>query len=231
MGEGLSNLALKAVHYLEKIEAGPKTVIIGFHNRAFHPAEFYGVWRYLESCGRLHLLRNFAHLLTSRSNRKYLPVIYERKIIDPTIPIWECDFEDIADQHILRLFTEQIEEGQHLDYKREDSLTDKKARKGLLKDFCAMANSGGGVLLIGIKESRITKDRQVRKTHREPDAGTEHRIREAGAASQNAVARSHEKEHRRGQNLSQCHRSGSAKGRRSWPGEISLPTRINDRLA
>jgi hypothetical protein len=113
VGESLSNLALKAVHYLEKIEAGPKRVIIGFHNRDLHPAEFYGVWRYLERCGRLHLLRNFAYLLTSRSNRKYLPVIYERKIVDPRIPIWECDFEDIADQHVLRLFTEQIEEGQH----------------------------------------------------------------------------------------------------------------------
>jgi Putative DNA-binding domain len=86
-------------------------------------------------------------------------------------------------------------------------LTDKKARKGLLKDFCAMANSGGGILLIGIKDrdcrplpppkaglQNITKSG---KHIESPDAGTEHRIREARAASQNAVDRSHEEEHRR----------------------------------
>jgi predicted HTH transcriptional regulator len=79
-------------------------------------------------------------------------VIHEREIVDLTVPIWETDFWGITDQHILRLISERVEEGQHLDYKQAESLTDKKVRKGLLKDFCAMANSGGGILLIGFKE-------------------------------------------------------------------------------
>jgi hypothetical protein len=153
IGEDLRALALKAVHYLDRILYGPKTVILGFHKRDLNSAYLYGVWSYLKSRGRLHLLRNFAHLNSSPSNPKYLPVIFEKQAADLSVPIWVLEPERITDRHVLQLFHSQVQEGQYLDYKQIGCLRDLKSTKDLLKDFCAMANRGGGIILIGIKEN------------------------------------------------------------------------------
>jgi hypothetical protein len=60
IGEDLRALVLKAAHYLDRIPYGPKTVILGFHKRDLNSSYLYGVWSYLKSRGRLHLLRNLA---------------------------------------------------------------------------------------------------------------------------------------------------------------------------
>jgi hypothetical protein len=82
VGEDLRTLALKAVHYLDKIPQGPKTVILGFPKRDLDSSYLYGVWSYLRSRHRLHLMRNFAYLNSSKSNPKYLPIIFENPTID-----------------------------------------------------------------------------------------------------------------------------------------------------
>ena len=151
MGEDLRALALKAVHYLDKVPQGPKTVILGFPKRDLNSSYLYGVWSYLRSRHRLHLMRNFAYLNSSKSNLKYLPIIFEKPETDFSVPIWKVEPERITDKHILNLFHTQVPEGQYLDYKRTDCLK-KGNTKDLLKDMCAMANKGGGIMLIGIKE-------------------------------------------------------------------------------
>lgn len=44
IAEDLRALALKAVHYLDKIPQGPRTVILGFPKRDLDSSYLYGVW-------------------------------------------------------------------------------------------------------------------------------------------------------------------------------------------
>src|SRR5258708_18330563 len=152
IGEDIRTLAHKAVIYLDKIPQGPKTVIMGFPKRDLDSSYLYGVWSYLRSRHRLHLMKNFAYLNSSKSNPKYLPIVFEDPTIDLSVPIWKVEPEQITEKHIINLFQTGVHEGQHLDYKRADCL--KKGKTGdLLKDMCAMANKGGGIILLGIKET------------------------------------------------------------------------------
>ena len=152
VAEDLRALALKAVHYLDKTHLGPKTVILGFPKRGLNSSYLYGVWSYLKTRHRLHLMRNFAYLNSSSSNPRYLPVVFENPTIELSVPIWKIEPEQITGEHVSNLFYRGVQEGQHLDYKRAECLKREQVRD-LLKDMCAMANSGGGMILIGIREN------------------------------------------------------------------------------
>lgn len=70
-----------------------------------------GSGSYLRRRHRLHLMRDFAYLNSSKSNPKYLPVIFENQTIDISVPIWKIEAEQIAEKHILHLFQAEIHEG------------------------------------------------------------------------------------------------------------------------
>jgi hypothetical protein len=97
-------------------------------------------------------MKDFAYLNSSKSNPKYLPIVFENPTIDLSVPIWKIEPEQITEKHIINLFQVGLHEGQHLDYKRAECLK-KGNNEDLLKDMCAMANKGGGIILIGIKET------------------------------------------------------------------------------
>ena len=99
------------------------------------------------------MLKNLAYLNSSPSNRKFLPVIYDKQSFDPNQPIWQVPLDQIVKDHILSLFNRGFEEGDNIDYKEIGCLSSKANTAELLKDFAAMANASGGIIIIGIRES------------------------------------------------------------------------------
>jgi Schlafen, AlbA_2 len=94
-----------------------------------------------------------AYLNSSPSNRKFLPVIYDKQCFDPNQPIWQVSLDQIVKDHILSLFSRGVEEGDNIDYKEIGCLSSKANTTELLKDFAAMANASGGIIIVGIRES------------------------------------------------------------------------------
>jgi hypothetical protein len=152
-GEDLNSLASRAIYYFDRIPIGPKTVILAFQNRPIEPSHLYRLWSFLKGQNRLHLLKNMAYLNSSPSCRKYLPVIYDKQSFDPKEPIWHIALDQIIKDHILALFSGGVEEGEKIDYKESGCLSSKADTAELLKDFAAMANASGGIIIIGIRDS------------------------------------------------------------------------------
>ncbi|HRF79836.1 MAG TPA: ATP-binding protein [Flavobacteriales bacterium] len=65
-------------------------------------------------------------------------------------PLAELTYEDLVDLVEVR----QEREGHHLDFKGAIGDPPDRARKELAKDVCAFANSGGGMLVIGVDRDR-----------------------------------------------------------------------------
>jgi predicted HTH transcriptional regulator len=59
----------------------------------------------------------------------------------------------VISDHIHHLFVQGIEEGDRIDYKESGCLSSGADIRELLKDFAAMANASGGIIIIGIRES------------------------------------------------------------------------------
>jgi hypothetical protein len=152
-GEDLTSLASRAIYYFDRIPLGPKTVILAFHNRPLEPSHLYRLWSFLKCQNRLHLLKNLTYLNSTPSNRKFLPVIYDKQSFDPKEPIWHVALDQINKDHILALFSRGVEEGEKIDYKESGCLSSKADTAELLKDFAAMANASGGIIIIGIRDS------------------------------------------------------------------------------
>jgi hypothetical protein len=64
------------------------------------------------------------------------------------------DFSRIDLAELESLIVDQIEESKELDYKREMDLTTREQKQELLKDVSALANTGGGYIVIGIEEEK-----------------------------------------------------------------------------
>ena len=47
-----------------------------------------------------------------------------------------------------------MQEGTHLEYKREIEFSNDRDKKELLADVCSLANSGGGVIIYGIEDTK-----------------------------------------------------------------------------
>ncbi len=62
-------------------------------------------------------------------------------------------FEDITEADLLDLITDQIREGQHIDYKRDINLAPPKAKPEILRDVSSFANAAGGDMVIGMDET------------------------------------------------------------------------------
>jgi hypothetical protein len=152
-GEDLTSLASRAIYYFDRVPFGPKTVILAFHNRPIELSHLDRLWSFLKGQNRLHLLKNLAYLNSSPSNRKFLPVIYERQSFDSDQPIWQVPLDQIIKDHILLLFSRGVEEGDNIDYKEIGCLSSRPNTTELLKDCAAMANASGGIILVGIRES------------------------------------------------------------------------------
>lgn len=71
-------------------------------------------------------------------------------------PLSEWTEEDLA-----ALVTEQVEEGQRLEFKQELPLGSKSERVEAAKDASGMANAVGGLLIYGIKETKLPDRRRV----------------------------------------------------------------------
>jgi hypothetical protein len=152
-GEDLVSLASRAIYYFDRVPLGPKTVILAFQNRLIEHSHLYRLWSFLKGQNRLHLLKNLAYLNSSPSNRKFLPVIYDKPSFDPNQPIWDVALDQITKDHIHDLFGRGVEEGENIDYKQSGCLSSKADLVELLKDFAAMANATGGIIIVGIRES------------------------------------------------------------------------------
>jgi Putative DNA-binding domain len=152
-GEDLTSLASRAIYYFDRVPFGPKTVILAFHERPIELSHLDRLWSFLKGQNRLHLLKSLAYLNSSPSNRKFLPIIYERQGFDPNQPIWQVPLDGLIKDHILLLFSRGIEEGDNIDYKEIGCLSSKSNTMELLKDCAAMANASGGIILVGIRES------------------------------------------------------------------------------
>jgi Putative DNA-binding domain len=151
-GEDLVTLASRAIYYFDRVPLGPKTVILAFQNRLIEHSHLHRLWSFLKGQNRLHLLKNLAYLNSSRTP-KFLPVIYDKPSFDPTQPIWNVAIEQITKDHIHNLFGRGIEEGENIDYKQSGCLSSKADIAELLKDFAAMANATGGIIIVGIRET------------------------------------------------------------------------------
>src|SRR5262249_38926111 len=136
---------------LDSIGDGPKTLLLEFDATQWDEAESYAVWPYLNRTGHFHFLRQFVHLTTRMTHRKYLPAATKTRVTQ-SVPIWEIASQQINADHIERLFTGQVEEGGRLDYKRAAALSEKKELAKLAERICAFANSKGGTIAIGIIE-------------------------------------------------------------------------------
>lgn len=68
------------------------------------------------------------------------------------MPISDLFSGSITEQTILGLINEGVEEFSHLDYKSQIPLNSDSQKKELAKDVSAFANSGGGVLIYGVRE-------------------------------------------------------------------------------
>ena len=66
--------------------------------------------------------------------------------------LWYKSLNNITWTDIDALVSENIEESQHLDFKRKIPDAKHASRRGFLRDVCAMANSGGGDIVFGIDE-------------------------------------------------------------------------------
>lgn len=152
-GEDLISLASRAIYYFDRVPLGPKTVILAIYNRLIELSHLDRLWSFLKGQNRLHLLKNLAYLNSSPSNRKFLPVIYDRQSFDPNQVIWQVPLDQIIKDHILLLFSRGVEEGDNLDYKEIGCLSSRPDTTELLKDCAAMANASGGIILVGIRES------------------------------------------------------------------------------
>lgn len=151
-GEDLVSLAHRAIHYFDRIPLGPKKVILAFHSRPLDPAHLYRLWCFLKARNRLNLFKNLAYLNTLRSNRKFLPVIHDKQGFNPKVPIWDVALNELTSDHIRHLFVRGIEESERIDYKGSGCLSSKSDMRELLKDFAAMANASGGIIIVGIRE-------------------------------------------------------------------------------
>jgi hypothetical protein len=152
LGTSPTNILRKGVYYLDSIGEGPKPLLLEFNLKHWDEAETYALWHYLDRTGHLHLLRNFVHLTTRKSARKYLPSAAKKMSIGSSVPIWEIPAHRITADHVEHLFTAQLEEGGRLDYKRAAALSEKKKLDHLVERICAFANSKGGTIVIGIIE-------------------------------------------------------------------------------
>ena len=65
---------------------------------------------------------------------------------------WYKSLDNITWADIEALVSEEAEEGQHLDFKREIPDAKHTSRRDFLRDVCAFANSGGGEIVFGIAE-------------------------------------------------------------------------------
>ncbi len=65
---------------------------------------------------------------------------------------WYKPLDNITWSDIEELVSENVEESQHLDFKREIPDATHDSRRDFLRDVCAMANSGGGDIVFGIDE-------------------------------------------------------------------------------
>src|SRR5262245_56577061 len=104
LGTSQSNVARKAVYYLDSIGDGPKTLLLEFDATQWAEAESYAVWHYLNRTGHLHFLRQFVHLTTRMTHRKYLPTATTKTRVTQSVPIWEIASQQINADHIERLF-------------------------------------------------------------------------------------------------------------------------------
>ena len=66
--------------------------------------------------------------------------------------LWYKSLNNITWADIEALVSENIEESQHLDFKREIPDAKHASRRDFLRDVCAFANSGGGDIIFGIAE-------------------------------------------------------------------------------
>ena len=66
--------------------------------------------------------------------------------------LWYKSLNNITWADIEALISENIEESQHLDFKREIPDAKHASRRDFLRDVCAFANSGGGDIIFGIAE-------------------------------------------------------------------------------
>jgi hypothetical protein len=151
LGSSPPLLVRKAVFY-SAYPLGPKTVLLEFEKRAWESTDPFSIWNYLKSKGQLHLLNNFVHLVNRKAQRKFLPVAYDRKID------WNLEIADVATRkltaaHVEQLFSDQIEEGQRLDYKRAATFDDRKDLDKLIDRICGMANAQGGSIVVGVVEA------------------------------------------------------------------------------
>jgi len=64
-----------------------------------------------------------AYLNSSRSNRKFLPVIYDKQRFDPKVAIWDVALDEVISDHIHHLFVRGVEEGDRIDYKESGCLS------------------------------------------------------------------------------------------------------------
>jgi predicted HTH transcriptional regulator len=66
---------------------------------------------------------------------------------------WNVALDQITKDHIHDLFGRGVEEGENIDYKQSGCPSSKADIVELLKDFAAMANATGGIIIVGIRES------------------------------------------------------------------------------
>ena len=66
--------------------------------------------------------------------------------------LWYKSLNNITWADIEALVSENVEESQHLDFKRRIPDATHTSRRNFLRDVCAMANSGGGDIVFGIDE-------------------------------------------------------------------------------
>jgi hypothetical protein len=151
LGSSPSYLIRKAVYYCEHVPIGPKNVFLEFEPRFWDSTHPYAIWDYLHRNGHIHLLGGFVHLVTRKRQLKFLPLAYEHEL-DLAIPIWEIPAHRLTSRNIEVLFDKQIEEGLRLDYKRAAAVSDSKELDQFIYRLCAMANTRGGTIIVGVRE-------------------------------------------------------------------------------
>ncbi|MHA1839473.1 MAG: AlbA family DNA-binding domain-containing protein [Candidatus Ranarchaeia archaeon] len=72
-------------------------------------------------------------------------------------------FDDLSYEDLVSLKHQQIPESLILDYKESLDLTSDQAKRELVKDVSAFANTQGGLLLYGAKEDRRKKYNLTRR--------------------------------------------------------------------
>ena len=62
------------------------------------------------------------------------------------------NINQITENEIKKLIEEKVQEGTHLEYKREIKFSNDGDKKELLADVCSFSNFGGGTIIYGIEE-------------------------------------------------------------------------------